>query len=99
MKKKSDPLKISIEKIIIFEDEENATGGKDTPHEKDSLLSPFRSFDQKSCSVVDGDGQGQNKNVNWDEGHVKDATCHQEKEPAILVGNQEIENGHGGKKD
>jgi hypothetical protein len=99
MKKLGDPRKIGIEKIEIFEDEKYTTGGEDTHDQPDLPFSSFRSFDQKTCGIVDCNSQGQNQNIDRDEGHIEGATRHQKKEPAILMGNQEIENGHRGKKD
>src|SRR4030042_3634361 len=42
MKKLSDPSKIGVEKIEIFEDNENRTGGNNAEHEKYFPLLPFR---------------------------------------------------------
>jgi hypothetical protein len=87
MKKLGDPSKIRVEKIEIFKDEKNATGGEDADDQQGLPFSPFRSFDQKSRGVVDRNGQGQDQNINRYEGHVENAACRQEKKPAILMGN------------
>jgi hypothetical protein len=99
MKKLGNPRKIRVEKIEIFEDEKYTTGGEDTHDQPGLPFSPFRSFDQKTRGIVDRNGQGENQNIDRYEGHIENTTCHQKKEPAILMGNQEIENGDRGKKD
>lgn len=87
MKKLGNPSKIRVEKIEIFEDKKNTTGGEDTHDQPGLPSSPFRSFDQESRGIVDRNRQGENQNVDRYEGHVKNTTCCQEKEPAILMGN------------
>jgi hypothetical protein len=99
MKKFGDLGKIGIKKIKIFKDEQHTASGEDANDQIDLLSSPLRFLDENSRSVIDGDGQSQNEDVNRDESHIEDTTCRQQKKPAIPMGNDKIESRHGGEKN
>jgi hypothetical protein len=99
MKKPGDLGEVGIKKIEIFEDEKDRAGGNNAQDQVPFSPLPLGLLDQKGSRIIDDNGQGQNQNIDRDEGHVKDATGHQEEEPTVGLGDEEIEDRDRWKKD
>ena len=99
MKKPGDLGEVGIKKIEIFEDEKDRAGRNNAQDQVPFPPLPFALLDQKGSRIIDDNGQGQNQNIDRDEGHVKDATGRQEEEPTVGLGDEEIEDRDRWKKD
>ena len=85
---------IGIEEIKVFKDEEDRAGRDDTHDEIELSPSSLRPFDEEGSRIIDGNGERQHQDIDRDEGHIKDATGRQKKEPPVGMGDQEIEGRH-----
>ncbi len=99
MKEPGNLSKVCVEKVKILKDEKDGAGGNDT-HDQIPFPPPaYRPLDQEGCRIIDGNGQGQDQDINWDEGHIKDTTRQKKKDPPVGLGDQKIENRHQGEED
>ena len=76
--KTSNIVDIGDEKIEVFKNKEDQTGGDYAEDQVKFFLFPFWTIDVNGSEVVDQDGDGQDQDVNRHEGHVKDATGSQQ---------------------
>ena len=90
---------VGVEEIKVFKDEEDRAGRDDTHDEIELSPSSLRPFDEEGSRIIDGNRERQHQDINRDEGHIKDATGRQKKEPPVGMGDQEIEDRHRREKD
>ena len=84
---------VRAEEVEVLKDEEHAYVRGDASGEEGSPSWPGRPRDQNARCVVDDDGESEDQDVGRDEGHVKGAARHKEKDPPLRVRKKEIERG------
>ncbi len=90
---------VGIKEIEILKDEKNGAGRNNAEDQLPFSFFPLGLLDQKGSRIIDGNGQGQNQNIDRDKGHVKDATGRQEEKPTVGMRDQKIEDRHRREKD
>ncbi len=99
MKKTGNLREVCVEEVKILKNEKDGAGGNDADDQIPFSPPAFRPLDQEGCRIIDGNGQGQDQDINRDEGHIKDTTRQKKKDPPVGLGDQEIENRHRGEED
>jgi hypothetical protein len=91
--------KIGVKEIEIFKDEKDGAGGDNADDQVPFSLLSLRLLDEKGRRVIDGNGQGQDQNIDRYKGHIKDTTGRQKEKPSVGMRNQKIESRYRGEKD
>jgi len=91
--------KIGVKEIEIFKDEKNRTGGDNADDQVPFSPLSLRPLDENGRRVIDGNGQGQDQNIDRYKGHIEDTTGRQKEKPPVGMRNQKIESRHRREKD
>jgi hypothetical protein len=107
-KEGEDPIPASLEEevvdvidkeVIVFEEGQDSDVGYDAHHEVPLSSGAGRIFDQDACKIVDNYSEDEDKDIDRDEVHVKDAACDQQVQPTPAMGDDEIDQRDQGEED